>query len=538
MPEWLVNIGLILFVVLFFGFSVFIHEFGHLLAASWRGLHIEKFSIGFGQRIFGFTKNGIEFIVGWLPFGGYVQLPQLEPNDEPQTMDGKVLPTPKPIDRIIVALAGPLFNILFAFVLGTILWESGKPSSPPLERLEVRDIPQRSIDYKQGLRTGDNLVYINGKKIKNSDQLMKEYVLSSEITLKIERGAKEIVIGPFKPEKDPNLENLALPPFTYTGTRKSTVAIVDDVIDVDKKTGEEFPAFKAGVLAGDRFIRVGGQAITTPKEVTEAIQAQKGGPVNFTVLRAGKEVEITITPKKIVRQLLGLSIAKYPQIFSSSPDFPAFKAGVQKWDVIVGVNSKKYATLEDFQKVLKENEGKQITLEVERDGKPLSFSLVAEHQIFQIGVRFQRYHVFQDPLTQVSNVLGETFKTLNAIRTRSVDLSGLSGPIGISQGIYNQVKFGGWRAGLAFIFMINISLAIFNLLPLPVLDGGHIFIGILELVSRKKVPAKILQPVTMIFVIFFLSLMFYVTMHDVKRTGFEMIFVENTNTLQKIEQPC
>ena len=63
MPDFLVNIGLILFVVFFFGFSVFIHEFGHLLAAVWRGLHIEKFSIGFGQRIWGFTKNKVEFII-------------------------------------------------------------------------------------------------------------------------------------------------------------------------------------------------------------------------------------------------------------------------------------------------------------------------------------------------------------------------------------------------------------------------------------------------------------------------------------------
>ena len=291
--------------------------------------------------------------------------------------------------------------------------------------------------------------------------------------------------------------------------------------------GEDYPAFKAGVQRGDKFVKVSGQPISTPKDVIKAIQAENGGPVNFTVMREGKEVDLTIIPKKIISEILGLRIIKYPEVFSADTEFPAYLAGVRKWDKIVGVNGQKFEELEEFQKSLKENGGKEITLEIDREGKMLSFPVKVEHSTYKIGVGFQRYYVFEDPLTQVGNVLGETVKTIGAIANRSVNLSGLSGPVGIGQGIYNQVKFGGWRAGLAFIFMINISLAIFNLLPLPVLDGGHIFIAVLEMVSRRKVPAKILQPVTMVFVLFFLSLMAYVTMHDVKRTGFEIIVVEN-----------
>ncbi|MCM8533270.1 MAG: site-2 protease family protein, partial [Lentisphaeraceae bacterium] len=355
MPDWLESVGLILFVVFFFGFSVFIHEFGHLLAAVWRGLHIEKFSIGFGQKIWGFKKNGIDFIIGWLPFGGYVQLPQLEPTDEPQSSDGRILPAPKAIDRIIVAVAGPLFNILFAFVLGTVLWKSGKPTSPPLEELIVRDIPQRSVDFKQGLRNGDNIISINGKKIRNSDQLMKEYVLSGEVTLVIERGDQEITVGPFVPEKNPNLEDLSLPPFMFTEKSKETKAIVGYVQHTDEKSGEVYPAYKAGVQEGDQFIRVSGKEINVPKDMTKAIQAEKGGPVNFTVLREGKEVDLTITPMKVVRNLLGLRIAKYPHIFSASPEFSAYQAGVRKWDKIVAVNNVKLPDVNALKKILKEN---------------------------------------------------------------------------------------------------------------------------------------------------------------------------------------
>ena len=520
MPDFLVNIGLILFVVFFFGFSVFIHEFGHLLAAVWRGLHIEKFSIGFGQRIWGFTKNKVEFIIGWLPFGGYVQLPQLEPNDEPMTSDGRILTATKAIERVIVAVAGPLFNILFAFVLGTILWKSGKPAAPPLERLEVRDIPQRSVDYKKGLRNGDNLLTINGKKIKNSDMLLKEYVLSGEVTLELERADKPMTIGPFVPEKDPNFENLSFPPFNFAGTRKSTKAIVARVPE-KKKDGSQYPAFKAGVKPGDQFIRVDGKEINTPKDVVEAIQAQEGGPVTFTVLREGNEVDLTITPIKITENLLGLRIFKYPEVFMASPEYPAYEAGVRKWDRITGVNGQECKDLQSFLDTLNKNGGKEIQLDITRDGEKLSLPMKFEYSIYQIGIGFEQYMVYDDPMKQMGSVFSETLKTIDAIVNGSVDFSGLSGPVGIGKGIYDTVQAGGWRAGLAFIFMINISLAIFNLLPLPVLDGGHIFIAVLEMVSRRKVPAKILQPVTMLFVLFFLTLMAYVTMHDIRRTGFK-----------------
>jgi regulator of sigma E protease len=252
------------------------------------------------------------------------------------------------------------------------------------------------------------------------------------------------------------------------------------------------------------------------------------------VIRDGKEVDLTIKPKKLTRNLLGLRIATYPSVYMAAPEFPAFDAGVRRKDNIVGINGVKLPNLKEFQKALEANNGKTITLEVERDGKELSFSMKAESEVYQIGIAWQEYRVFLDPFTQIAGVFEETFQTFGAIANRSVNISGLSGPLGIGQGIYNQVKFGGWRAGLAFIFMINISLAIFNLLPLPVLDGGHIFIGILEIVSRKRMPASILQPITMIFVLFFFGLMIYVTMNDVKRTGFEIIEVRHD--VQSIER--
>lgn len=529
MPEWLSNISGILLVVFFFGFSVFIHEFGHLLAAVWRGLHVEKFSIGFGHRIWGFKKNGIDFIIGWLPFGGYVALPQLEPNDEPQTSDGRILEQPKPIDKIIVAVAGPLFNLIFAFVLGVILWKTGKPVSSPLEYVEIVDLPAQSADYKAGLRNGDRLLKVNDHKIKNSEHLMKEYILSTEgIKLDIVRDGKPLTIGPFKPEKDPDFENLAFPPFNYTIQKKPQNASVDYVPEYSKDKSIKYTAKAAGVLPGDRFIKVDGKEVQYESEVSDAINAKKGEAVDFTILRDGKEVNLTIKPVKDIRHLLGLRFRNFPKVYDAAIDLPAFNAGVRKWDKVLAVNGKTVTTLEEFRKTVEANKEKTVEVKVDRAGQELTFPVLVKYERYYIGVQWESFKVYLTPYKQFEAVFTETFRTINALVNNQVPFSGMSGPWGISKGIYDQWKYLGIIGVLSFIFMINISLAIFNLLPLPVLDGGHIFIAAAELISRKKIPAKILQPVTLLFVLMFFSLMIYVTINDANRNDEWLKFVDSS----------
>ena len=535
MPEWLTNVGMILFVAFFFGFSVFIHEFGHLIAAVWRGLHVDKFSIGFGQRIIGFKRKGVDFIIGWLPFGGYVALPQMEPNEEPQTAEGKPLPSSKPLDRIIVALAGPLFNILFAFVLGVVLWKSGKPASAPLEKITISDIPNKSSDYQAGLRTGDQIVSINGKKISDTTQMQKNYLFDEQLTIDVIRDGKEISIGPFTPAKDPAFD-LSLPLFNYDIDYKPVKAIVDKVPQKDP-SGTALPAAVAGILPGDQFIKVNGKDIAYRSDVSKAIENQKGEELTFTVLRNGKEVDITIKPAKITSHIIGLSFINFPKIHQVSTEATAFKAGIRRWDIFKTLNGKEYTNFENFEAEMDKHKGKMVNIGIERDGELMNFDVKNEYVRYMIGVQWQEYRVYDNPQTQFKDVFSETFQTLNAIVSRRVDPSNLSGPIGISQGMFLQLKHLGWRACISFIFMINISLAVFNLLPLPVLDGGHIFIAMAELISRRKIPIKFIQPVTMIFILFFFSLMIYVSLHDVKRAGFEIKSVQNT-AVNKTATPC
>src|SRR6476469_7272096 len=109
---------------------IFVHELGHFLAARWRGMKVERFAIWFGKPIWSTKINGIEYALGWIPAGGYVALPQMATMEaiEGKTDEGsEQLPPVSPVDKIIVAFAGPLFSFLLAILFAIIVWQVGKP---------------------------------------------------------------------------------------------------------------------------------------------------------------------------------------------------------------------------------------------------------------------------------------------------------------------------------------------------------------------------------------------------------------------------
>jgi regulator of sigma E protease len=118
------NLWPVFLIVLFFGGSIFVHELGHFLAARKRGLVVQRFSIGFGPKIFSWTRNGVEYRLSWLPLGGYVALPQLADmagiegeSDKPREQ----LPPLTYADKMIVSVMGAVFNVIFAFLLACLI---------------------------------------------------------------------------------------------------------------------------------------------------------------------------------------------------------------------------------------------------------------------------------------------------------------------------------------------------------------------------------------------------------------------------------
>src|SRR5213075_681626 len=117
-------------VLLLFNLLIFVHELGHFLAAKWRGLKIDRFAIWFGKPIWKKKIDGVEYALGWIPAGGYVALPQMatmEAIEGKGESSGQPLPPISALDKIIVAVAGPLFSFLLAVVFVFVVWGVGKP---------------------------------------------------------------------------------------------------------------------------------------------------------------------------------------------------------------------------------------------------------------------------------------------------------------------------------------------------------------------------------------------------------------------------
>src|SRR5512139_3633445 len=126
-------IVILLEVLLLFNLLIFVHELGHFLAARWRGLKIERFAIWFGKPIWKRTYGGVEYVLGTLPFGGYVSLPQMAPMDVIEGKPGESsepeepFPPISPGDKTIVAFAGPAFSFGLAVLFAGVVWAVGRP---------------------------------------------------------------------------------------------------------------------------------------------------------------------------------------------------------------------------------------------------------------------------------------------------------------------------------------------------------------------------------------------------------------------------
>ncbi|MEI8313433.1 MAG: site-2 protease family protein, partial [Verrucomicrobiota bacterium] len=155
-------------VVLIFNLLIVVHELGHFLAAKWRGLVVEKFAIWFGKPIWKKTIGGVEYRLGSIPAGGFVAIPQLAPME---ALEGKVeqsrddLPPVKPLDKIIVAAAGPLFSFGLAFVMACIVWSVGKPQSE-FDSPTIGYVKDGGPADKAGIRVGDVIVAVDGQPVK------------------------------------------------------------------------------------------------------------------------------------------------------------------------------------------------------------------------------------------------------------------------------------------------------------------------------------------------------------------------------------
>ena len=329
----------VVFIVFFFGFCIFIHEFGHMLAALWQGLYVERFSIGLGPVMWKlFSWRGVDFVLGWIPFGGYVALPQLDATDSPKTMQDKKLEPCKPWPRAVVAFAGPFFNILFGFFLAVVMWGVGLWENPKASSCILTSVPKSLPDYDQELRITDRLVAFDGEPTELfADEICAELEPGTTHSLTVKRGDKDV---------------------TFDMTTLAN------------------PEWEAGLRAGDRIVGVNGKHFTKGYEEFSMEYVFSGAyKVSVTAIRDGKPFDASYIPlRNPLMEGLGAPFftAKSPIALGGvHSDSPAAKAGLQAGDQLLQINETNVMGGKEFLEALEQLDGKSFSLLIARNGKEL-----------------------------------------------------------------------------------------------------------------------------------------------------------------------
>src|SRR6266446_4660935 len=448
-------------VLVIFNLLIVVHEIGHFLAARWRGLYVEKFGVWFGKPLWKKKIDGVQYSLGSLPFGGFVALPQLAPMD---IIEGKAdvdraqLPPVSALDKIIVAVAGPFFSLLLAIVFAAIVWIVGYPVSESDTTTVVGYIMPDSPAEKVGLRPGDKILEVDGKRV------TRFLGMNDSVSWAVVRSEGETV--PIKFERDGQVQTVQVEPY---------------------------------------------------------------------------KAETRGWRRKSVRQLLILP-AETAIIDKVEPNTPAAAAGLRSRDIIRGFNQTPIYNPVALLEYISKHPNEELVLHVERNGSKLDIPvkptllLTAGEMKPRIGIQWDTTGIVSiqhpNPIEQVYNSVTSTLKTIGAVASPKSDvkLQHLSGPVGIGRIYYLLFRSErGWQLALWFSVILNVNLAILNLLPIPVLDGGHIVLALIESIRRKPVNMRVLEVVQTSCAVMIIGYMLYVTFFDVQ----DLPFIKNR--LDKLE---
>lgn len=524
------NIWYVLLIGLFFGGSIFVHELGHFLAARRRGLKIDRFSIGFGPKIFSWTRHGVEYRLSWIPLGGYVALPQLADmrgvEGEPAT-DTTQLPPISYTDKMIVSVMGAVFNLLFAFLLACLLWVIKQPERADQTTTKIgyisstisvegpngstRLVPSPAAEA--GLQVGDRVVSIDGKPLEDWEDLQYAIVTGVKGATDGRRRAEFVV------ERNGELHSITVYPQLAGDEQNRTAGIAADydVIVAGVATGTL--AHEVGLRTGDVLVSADDLPLRNIATYLDALQHARTAALKLVVRRGAETLTLTVPPRPgpVVSQVVPGSIAE--------------QAGLRKDDVLLSLDGQPVTSSDWFVRRLLGRPDAEMTLGIQRGTETLTLQLPSRSETKgMIGINLPNTIgedltipatlVRVNPVRQFSNIVEKTFMTLRSlVDPRSdIGLSKMSGPVGIMN-VYYQAVRAEFRFVLWLTVVVNINLAIFNLLPIPVLDGGHMLFATIAKLRGRAISPHFLMTTQSVFMVLLLTMVVYVSFFDVRRIG-------------------
>jgi regulator of sigma E protease len=504
--------------VFLFGFAVFIHEFGHFIVAKLCGVAVGKFAIGFGPKIWSKVFKDTEYSIRWIPFGGFVQLKGMMPDEEkkddavkdkkadPESITGDLdAMRSKPAwMRIAILAAGVSMNFISAIVFMAFMLWYGVPVPVDMSN-KLETIPVGSQWHQLGWRGGDEIV-----------GLAKPAVTG---------------LGVFLGDEGTTGALFGHPVANWTDLHKGILEAYNKLGDAAKAQGAPRGDINPSSITLTAHVRRGAETLSLPlplalmRDETEGAFFQPPSPAYVGAVVPGSAAFKTRLVKANYK--IGETIRPFPTLdeMKSMP--------LKQGDYILEVDHQPVKTWNEMTALVRPKPNETVLLTVDRDGDILLLAAVLDHDSKepdkgQLGI------YFSPPLSGERDRLSP-LQALSAAPLRTVLIAGrlvgatvhffrtssgrdikrnLGGPIAIGVMAYQSAQRG-LTDYLHLFIAISILLAVMNLLPIPVLDGGFIAIVLIETVIRRPVPQKVLVPILTFFWILLVILMVLISFNDV-----------------------
>ncbi len=518
--------------ILFLSPLVFFHELGHFLMARFWGVRVETFSIGFGPKLFKFKKGFTEYAFSLIPLGGYVKMFGDDPmaKNEIKEEDRKYsfihqLKWPK----FCIVSAGPIANFIMTFVLFFTLLMSGEK----LPEIRIGEVKKDTTIYKIGIRTGDVLIKVNDTIISDPTDIvpLEKEILKNisvrrgkeEITVAIEMNSKEFfdeLVKYFKPLVSPLLVDKQ---GKYFG-----ISLQDGTIDWKTSLSEILGADISQKVYFYKLSDDFAQIIKEKKSTFEKFQEfDLSGIDNWQAIRKAGFFPADLLVKKV------------------KENSAAEKAKIVAGDIIVELERTELNSFDELRSNLQKTTTESVTVGLFRNGELIRVDVTPElikqdgKSVKLIGIESAVSYVesgiiqthskglinsLTGSFSMTIDVIGKTIVFLRDLISGNISLKNVGGPIAISDVASNSFNF-----SISYFFRImaimSANLGLINLLPVPVLDGGHLMFIFIEFIKRSPISRRKLEIAQQFGLSLLLLLMIVVFYNDLSRINiFEKLF--------------
>lgn len=547
-------IGLIL------GFSglIFVHEFGHFIIAKWNNVRVYVFSLGMGPYLLSFTWRGTIYALSLVPIGGYVKLQgqddldtNLKPSKDPHDYRNK-----RPGQKAAILAAGAIFNLLFAIFLFTICYSVGVEMEPPRLGMIVPGKPlAKAVMDKDGatpanLKEGDRIRAVNGVPVKSALEAMLQIAgtpQNTDLQLRFDRRGglpdEQYVIVKTERDKKIGASGIGLNPYFFDMKLPLGFATTDYVVvkrdpaSIEKL--KDMPAAKAGLQKGDIIVQVGDRPVQKLEDMLLAGPRSEGRKTKFIIKRGDQLLEKEITPERkdendnnwmfgiepdVVRKVVridenseawqkGLRAGDNGHyVFGFAPEAEEWE-GDNPFTLVWKSGKLHYASTWDA----KPGDVQTLDLTVPPAGSS-DLVFTQERQAVEkykaAGGVWEALSVAWSDTVRFS---GSVFTVLQGLFTRDVSVQALSGPVGIGT---VMVKVAGTQTLTRFLWLlafISLNLGVLQFVPIPLLDGWHLLMVLVEKMKGSPVAPKVQEAFQYVGIFIVGALLLLATYNDIYR---------------------